>query len=118
MIKKRNDLYGEYLVKKFNEHFFESYYCSTKEDALKKALSLIGEGDTVSWGGSQSIFQCGLVDEVKKGNFTVIDRAEAKNPEEKEELMRKAFFVDTNFHRFLHSGQSQTASPASRMYPD
>ena len=35
MIKKRNDLYGEYLVKKFNEHFFESYYCSTKEEATK-----------------------------------------------------------------------------------
>lgn len=95
MIKKRNDLFGEFLVKKFNDRFFESYYCSTKEEATKKALSLIGEGDTVSWGGSQSIFQCGLIDEVKKGNFTVIDRAEAKTPEEKEELMRKAFFVDT-----------------------
>lgn len=95
MIKKRNDLYGEYLVDKFNERFFESYYCSTKEDALNKALSLIKDGDTVSWGGSQSIFQCGLVDEVKKGNYTVIDRATAKTPEEKEELMRKAFFVDT-----------------------
>lgn len=95
MIKKRNDLYGEYLVDKFNERFFESYYCSTKEDALNKALSLIEDGDTVSWGGSQSIFQCGLVDEVKKGNYTVIDRATAKTPEEKEDLMRKAFFVDT-----------------------
>lgn len=95
MIKKRNDLLGEFLVKKFNERFFESYYCSTKEEAEKKALSLIGEGDTVSWGGSQSIFQCGLIEEVKKGNFTVVDRAEAKTPEEKEELMRKAFFIDT-----------------------
>ncbi len=95
MIKKRNDLFGEFLTKKFNERFFESYYCSTKEEAAKKALSLINTGDTVSWGGSQSIFQCGLIDEIKKGNFTVIDRAQAKNPEEKEELMRKAFFVDT-----------------------
>lgn len=95
MIKKRNNLYGEYLVKKFNERFFESYYCATKEEATKKAVSLIEKGDTVSWGGSQSIFQCGLVDAVKTGDFNIIDRAEAKTPEEKEELMRKAFFVDT-----------------------
>ena len=72
MIKKRNDLYGEYLVKKFNERFFESYYCSTKEEAKEKAISLIEEGDTVSWGGSQSIFQCGLIDAVKTGNFNIV----------------------------------------------
>lgn len=95
MIKKRNDLLGEFLVEKFNERFFESYYASTKEEAMKKALSLIDEGDTVSWGGSMSISECGLTDAVKNGNFTVIDRATAKTPEEKEELMRKAFFVDT-----------------------
>ena len=95
MIKKRNDLLGEHLVKKFNERFFESYYCSTKEEAKEKALSLIEKGDTISWGGSQSIFQCGLIDELKKGNFNIIDRAEATTPEEKDELMHKAFFVDT-----------------------
>jgi len=95
MIKKRNDLLGDFLVKKFNERFFESYYASTKEEAMKKALSLIDEGDTVSWGGSQSVFQCGIIDELKKGNYTLVDRATAKTPEEKEELMRKAFFVDT-----------------------
>ena len=95
MIKKRNDLLGELLASKFNERFFESYYCSTKDDAVKKALSLIEEGDTVTWGGSMSISQCGLIQAVKQGNFNVIDRGEAKNPEEKEELMRKAFFCDT-----------------------
>ncbi len=95
MIKKRNDLLGQHLVEKFNERFFESYYCSTKEEAKEKALSLIEEGDTVSWGGSQSIFQCGLIDELKKFNFNIIDRAEAKNNEEKDELLHKAFFVDT-----------------------
>ena len=95
MIKKRNDLLGELLVKNFNARFFESYYASTKEDAMKKALSLIEDGDTVSWGGSMSISECGLTDAVKNGNFTVIDRATAKTSEEKEELLHKAFFVDT-----------------------
>ncbi len=95
MIKKRNDLFGELLVKRFNERFFECYYCSTKEEAAAQALSLIEEGDTVTWGGSMSINECGLLQAVKAGNFNVIDRAEAKDPAEKEELMRKAFFCDT-----------------------
>ena len=95
MIKKRNDLFGEFLANKFNERFFESYYCPTKEEACKKALSLIEEGDTVTWGGSMSINECGLINAVKSGNYNVIDRAEAKTPEEKEELMRKAFFCDS-----------------------
>ncbi len=95
MIKKRYDILGETLVKTFNSRFFESYYCSTKEDACTQALKLINEGDTVSWGGSVSAVQCGIIDKVKNGNYTVVDRALAKDAEEKDELMHKAFFVDT-----------------------
>ena len=39
--KIRNDLLGATLVENFNKRFFESYYCSTKEEAKNKALSLI-----------------------------------------------------------------------------
>ncbi len=95
MIKKRNDLLGQLLVKNFNARFFESYYCATKEDTAKKALSLIKQGDTVTWGGSMSIHECGLIEALKKENLTLIDRAEAKLPEEREEILRKAFFCDT-----------------------
>ena len=95
MIKKRNQLLGEALIKKFNARHFEAYYCATKEDACEKALSLIGIGDTVTWGGGMSLFECGIIDKLKSGNYNVIDRAEASCPEEKEEIMRKAFFADT-----------------------
>ncbi|MBE7091967.1 MAG: lactate utilization protein [Clostridiales bacterium] len=94
-IKIRNDLLGKTLVENFNKRFFESYYCSTKEEAKDKALSLIKEGSSVSFGGSMSLSQCGLLDAVKSGNFTVYDRNLAKTPEEREEIMRKAFIADT-----------------------
>lgn len=95
MIKKRNGLLGETLVKTFNAHYFESYYAETKEQAIEQVLDLIEEGDTVTWGGSMSVLTSGLTERLKEGNYTIIDRALAKSPEEKEEIMRKAFFADT-----------------------
>lgn len=95
MIMKKNNLLGETLVKNFNARFFESYYCSTAKEAVEKAISLIPEGDTVAWGGSMSILESGLVDKINEGNYTAVDRAAAKTPEEKDELMHKAFFADT-----------------------
>ncbi len=94
-IKKRNDLLGETLKENFNKRFFESYYCSTKEEAKNKALSLMKEGTSVAWGGSMSIIECGLLDAVKMGNYVVYDRDTAQNPQERKELMKKAVYADT-----------------------
>ncbi len=93
--KVRNDLLGKTLVENFNKRFFESYYCATKEEAKDKALSLIEDGSSVTWGGSMSIIECGLLDAVKSGNYKVIDRDSAKNMEERQALMRQAVNVDT-----------------------
>lgn len=40
-------------------------FCATKEDALKQALSYIKEGSSVSWGGSMSVSEIGLMDGLK-----------------------------------------------------
>ncbi|MGM9530486.1 lactate utilization protein [Intestinibacter sp.] len=73
---------------------FEAYYCQTKEEALKKAIELIPKNDVVSWGGSVSIDEIGLLDYVRK-NYKVIDRDTAKTPEERVEIMRQALLCDT-----------------------
>ena len=53
-------------------------FCATKEDALKQALSYIKEGSSVSWGGSMSVSEIGLMDALKEGNYHLIDRSVAK----------------------------------------
>lgn len=75
---------------------FEAYFCKTKEEAANKALSLLSKGDTVTWGGTMTLFELGLDKKLKQGNFNVIDRAEF-SPENRGEVYRKAFFADAYF---------------------
>ncbi len=103
-IFKRNSLLGSKVVEALNKKHFEAYYVENKSEALKKALELIPSTHSISWGGSVTIDEIGLKDELKKrGNF-LIDRDSAKTPEEREELMKKGLLCDT----FLMSSNAIT----------
>lgn len=86
---------GAILVNNLKSRHFDAYYCETKEEALRKALSLIPEGDRVGWGGSVTCQQIGLMDAVRAGNFRAIDRDACKTPEEREASMRSSLLADT-----------------------
>ncbi len=100
----RNAALGAALVKKLQMRGFDAYYCPDKEEAVAQALALIPATDVVSWGGSVTIGEVGLLAAVKKRN-PVIDRDTAKTPEEKQELMHKALLCDT----FLLSSNAITS---------
>lgn len=85
---------GALLVKNLKSRLFDAYYCADREEALEKALELIPEGAVVGWGGCMSAEQIGLVDAVKQGNYTVIDRDCAQSPQERNDLMRKCLLSD------------------------
>lgn len=95
------------VVKALEKRNFEAYYCKTLAEGAEKALSLIREGATVSWGGSLTIVDSGLLDKVKSGNYKCIDRDTASNPAERTELMRKALSADvflTSFNAISEDG--------------
>ena len=94
MIKKRYDKAGPAVAEAMKKRGFDAYYVSTAEEARAKALELIPEGSTVSWGGSVTIDQIGLKQAVIEGGYEVINRDEAKTPEEKTEFMRKGLTCD------------------------
>ena len=53
-------------------------FCATKEDALKQALSYIKEGSSVSWGGSATLVDAGIIDAVyESGKYKIVDRDKA-----------------------------------------
>ena len=93
-VAMRNEKLGRTVCEALKKHGFDAFWCATKEDARKKALELIREGSSVSWGGCASVEECGILDSLRQGSYTLIDRDTAKNPEERADLMRRAFFAD------------------------
>ena len=93
-LKEAEKLRAKTIIKGLEKRNMEGVFCETKKDALSKALSYIEEGSSVTWGGSMSIEEIGLMDAVKNGNYKVIDRSVAKNYEEQREIFSKAVLAD------------------------
>ena len=96
-IQQINRLTAEKIIKNLEKRDMQGFYCETKEDALKKALELTKEGSSVSWGGSESIKEIGLLDALRSGNYTLFDRYKAKTPEETRQVFLQAFDADFYF---------------------
>ena len=92
--EKRNEVLANREVKNLESRNMEAYFVKTKEEALKKALELIPEGSSISWGGTVSAKEIGLLDAVHEGNYEVYDREEAQTPELKNEIAHKALDCD------------------------
>ena len=89
-----NEKRGSNVVKNLEARNFEAYYCATGEEALKKALELIPEGASVSWGGSMTIRDLGLTKALHEGNYRVIDRDVYDSAEGKQKACLEAFGAD------------------------
>lgn len=76
---------------------FDAYFCETSLDATTLALKLTDKNGSVSWGGSKTLSQIGLIDKLREGGFNLIDRETAKTAIERTELMRGALLCDTFF---------------------
>lgn len=85
------------LLEKFHKRRFEAYYCPTREEAREKAISLVPQGATVSFGGSMTVKECGLPEALTGSGFTVIDRDRATTQEERETLTRMSMDADVYF---------------------
>ncbi|MBQ3192091.1 MAG: lactate utilization protein [Oscillospiraceae bacterium] len=93
-MKKYYEKRAQVLVKNLKSRHFDAYYCETCDQALEKALSLIPEGASVGWGGAMSAEQIGLLDAVRSGNYTAIDRDTAQSPAQRVKLMKQALLAD------------------------
>lgn len=93
-LNEATKLRAQTIIKGLEKRNMEGVFCETKEDALTKTLSYIEEGSSVTWGGSMSISEIGLMDAVKNGNYEIIDRSVAKNYDEQREIFSKAVLAD------------------------
>ena len=86
-LNEATKLRAQTIIKGLEKRNMHGVFCATKEDALKQALSYIKEGSSVSWGGSMSVSEIGLMDALKEGNYQLIDRSVAKNFDEQREIL-------------------------------
>ncbi|SCG84151.1 hypothetical protein DW1_2590 [Proteiniborus sp. DW1] len=85
-------------IENLEKNNMNGYFVQTEEEALKKVQELISEGDTVSVGGSMTLFETGVIDLLRNGKYNFLDRyEEGLNPEGIKEIFRKSFFADVYF---------------------
>ncbi|MBE5825931.1 MAG: lactate utilization protein [Butyrivibrio sp.] len=100
-IVKRNELLAQTVIKGLESRNMSGYYAKDKDEALKIALGLIPEGSSIAMGGAMSAHEIGLVEAVKNGNYSFIDRDKA---EDKRAAMLAAYDADV----FLASVNAMT----------
>ena len=99
---------GETMIKKFASRGMEAFYCATSADAVKKVRKLIPEGSSVTWGGSATLSETGILDALQKGPYGCIDRSSAKTPEEARALYGRIVCADyflTSTNAFTSEGE-------------
>ena len=89
-VKKLFDIKGPKVAEALNKRHFEAYYVNDKAAAVKKILELIPKNHSVAWGGTMTMDQLNLKDELKAAGYSLIDRDAAGTPEEREQIMHKA----------------------------
>lgn len=75
-LRRRNKLLAQVVIRGLASRNMKGYYAATVEEAVQKALELIPEGSVVNMGGSTTVRESGLVEKLKEGNWTFIDRDE------------------------------------------
>lgn len=85
------------LLQNLKKRNMAAYYCETKEEAVALAKSLIEEGSTISFGGSMTLAEIGMLDVLRSGNYELLDRSKANSQEDVKTIYRKAFSADTYF---------------------
>ena len=91
----RSRLMAAKVIKALESRNMEGYYAETKVEAREKALSLIPDGSTVSWGGAMSATDIGLLEAViEQGTYKVLDRYKVTDPDEVRKITLEAFDSD------------------------
>ena len=77
--KQAYRLTADGIIAALNKRNMEGYYCDSSAEAVEKALSIMPEGSSITWGGSASIKECGLLDASKNSSYEILDRDTASD---------------------------------------
>lgn len=76
----------------------EAYYVENEKEVLEKIKELITEGETVSVGGSMTLFETGVLDLLRNDKYNFLDRYKpGLTKEDIKDIYRKSFCADAYF---------------------
>ena len=88
----------ERTIKALENNNMNGYLVKSKEDLIKKIDELVEENSFVACGGSQTLFEAGVIEHLREGRFDFLDRyKEGLKPQDMKEIYRKSFFADAYF---------------------
>lgn len=96
IIEQHHELVAKKVIENLKKRHMTGYYCKTPEEAVSLASSLIKKGSSVSWGGTMTISEIGMMDALRsREDLTLLDRSTAQNQEEVEKIYRQVFSADS-----------------------
>ena len=82
-------------VENLKKNNMETFVVKTREEAKALALSFMPKGSVCANGGSVTLKECGVIDALKEGNYTYLDRsAPGLTDEQRDEMMLRAQCCD------------------------
>lgn len=96
MTHKENALskQAETIIRNLEKRNMEGFYFASAAECIQAILKEMPKGSVISWGGSESIKESGLMDAIHNGDYELIDRSSAKTPEESRQIYAKTVLAD------------------------
>ena len=66
------------IIANLKKRNMEGYFYEDSASCVRAILDLIPDGSSISWGGSASVQESGMMDALKNGSYELIDRSLAK----------------------------------------
>lgn len=92
-----NSTIAKTVIANFEKRGIEGRYFENSKSLISFIKDFIPAGSLVSWGGSMTLEDSGVLDFLRKGNYKVLDRDTAETPEKLSQLCKDSFFCDYYF---------------------
>lgn len=85
---------AESIIHNLKKRGMEGHFYEDSASCTDAILAMIPEKSIISWGGSETIKETGLMDGIHEKNYVLIDRNDASSPEEAREIYSRTVLSD------------------------
>ena len=88
------ELKAKEIVEILNTYNFNAIYAADKDEARKICMDMIPEGASVCVGGSVTLKETGIMDEIQSGKYNFYDRFHCENVAAMHDVYRESYKAD------------------------